>query len=175
MDTLRSLDGRPHAYEALFHLDAPVHPDAAGCRLFTGNAGAANLAIAARPDAGLGLRIVEGQENPVQGWLTKGIAAVRPAPVAVFQAKGDGETHLLYVLAPAPAGAPDPVVAVEPVEGNPLAARIRLRDGRALHVVFSGAGPADLKIGDLAGKCRALVAETKADGTPGRRFAAAGE
>lgn len=175
LDTLSAKDGREHAYDALFHLDAPVKADDAGLRLFTGNADAANLCIAARPDAGLSLKVIEGQEDPVQGWLpNRNISSVRPAPVAVFHAAGKGETQLLWVLAPAPPGAPDPIAAVEPVPGSPLAAKIRFKDGRVHQVLFSGSGPAELRAGDFAGRGRALLVETRADGTAGRRIAAGG-
>ena len=58
--------------------------------------------MAARPDSGLSQRVVEGQENPVQGWLPRGLSGVRPAPVGIFSARGT-DVNLLYVLAPAAA------------------------------------------------------------------------
>ena len=173
-DTLSAKDGKEHSYEALFHLDAPVKADAAGLRLFTGNEDAANLAIAARPASGLSLKIVEGQQDPLQGWLPdRGLKSAHPAPVAVFTATGGGDTHLLWVLAPARPGAPDPVAAIEPLGDNRLSARIRLRDGRAYEVAFSGGSPADLRVGAARGRGRALLVETRPDGQPGRTIVAA--
>jgi len=173
LDSLAAKDGKGHTYDALFHFDAAVTPDAAGLKVFSANADAPNLAIAARPDPGLSLSIIEGQQDPVQGWLpASGISAVRPAPVAIFTQKG-ADTHMLYVIAPARAGKQNPVAAVEPVAGNPLAAHIRLTDGRVFDVAFAADGPADLSIAGASGKGRALVVEKLADGQPGRKLTVA--
>lgn len=170
LDSLRASDGQSHKYDALFHFDAPVTPDPAGLRVFSAIPDAPNLALAARPDAGMTLAIIEGQQDPVQGWLpASGVSAVRPAPVAVFTQKG-ADTQMLYVLAPARAGKENPIAAVEAVAGNPLAAHIRLTDGRAFDVVFAADGPADLSIAGASGKGRALVVEKLADGQPGRKL-----
>lgn len=143
MDRLTSLDGQEHTYEALFHFDCPVKADA--LRVLTQNEGEANLTVMPRPDAGLSVQIVEGQEDPVQGWLTKGISAVRPAPVAIYKARGK-TVSLMYVLAPIPAGAADPVSDVEPLAGDPAAARILFRDGRVYEVRFSPGKPATYRL-----------------------------
>jgi hypothetical protein len=143
LDTLTAKDGREHAYDALFHFDGKVKAD--GLRLVTQNAGEANITVAARPDPGLSLKIVEGQEDPVQGWLPNGLSGVRPAPVGIFTTRG-GTTHLLYVLAPAPKGKPDPVRAVEPLINDPAAARIRFADGRICEVRFRAGKPAEWKV-----------------------------
>jgi len=115
-----------------------------GLRAVTQNADAANLTVAARPDAGLSLRVVEGQEDPVQGWLPRGLSGVRPAPVGIFSARGV-EVNLFYVLAPAPRGAPDPVKSVEAVPGDPRAARVSIAGGRVYEVRF-GKGSAEARL-----------------------------
>lgn len=139
LDKLTAVDGNEHTYEALFHFDCPVKPD--GLRVVTRNPREANLTLLARPDPGLSVKIVEGQEEPVQGWLTKGISAVRPAPVAIYRAQGK-TAHILYVMAPAPAGAGDPVRAIEPLGADPAAARILFNDGRSFDVRFNPGKPA---------------------------------
>jgi hypothetical protein len=103
--------------------------------------GEANLTVLPRPDAGLSLEIVEGWQDPVQGWLTKGISSVRPAPVAIYHARGE-TTYLIYVIAPTPAGSKDPVRAVEPLGGDPAAARIVFNDARTYEVRFTPGKPA---------------------------------
>ncbi|MCU1236070.1 MAG: Heparinase family protein [Candidatus Solibacter sp.] len=133
LDTLQAKDGKPHTYDALFHFDAKVKAE--GVRAVTQNLGEANLTVAARPDPGVTLRIVEGQEDPPQGWLPRGLSAVRPAPVGILTAKGV-DAKLLYVLAPAKSGAADPVKSVEAIEGDPRAARIIFNDGRTYEVHF---------------------------------------
>jgi hypothetical protein len=142
LDRLTAIDGEEHTYEPLFHFDCPVKSD--GLRVLTQNAGEANLTVLARADAGLSVSIVEGRQDPVQGWLTNGISAVRPAPVAVYQARGT-TMHLLYAMAPAPAGAADPLLAVEPLGADPAAARIVFRDGRKYDVRFRLGKPAEWK------------------------------
>ncbi len=134
LDTLHSLDGKPHTYDSLFHFDAAVKTE--GLRAITQNEGAANLTVAARPDPGLALRVVEGQEDPVQGWLPRGMSGVRPAPVGIFTTRA-ADTTLLYVLAPARPGAPDPVKSIEPLGTDPRAARITFTDGRVYEVRFT--------------------------------------
>lgn len=173
LDSFVAKDGKVHTYDALFHFDAAITPDAAGLKVFSANANAPNLAVAARRDPGLSLAIIEGQQEPVQGWLpTSSINAVRPAPVAIFTQKG-ADMRMLYVMAPARAGQENPIAAVEPVEGNPLAAHIRLTDGRLLDVVFSAEGPADLSVAGGSGRGRALVVERPAEGRTGRTLVVA--
>ncbi len=69
-DDLEPLDGKPHTYEALFHLNAPGAA-AAGLRVDTKNPDGPNLAVyGIGPDA---VRIVKGQTKPeVQGWISLG-------------------------------------------------------------------------------------------------------
>jgi len=80
-------------------------------------------------------KIVEGQQDPVQGWLPSAISSVHPAPVGIYSAKG-ATTHILYVLAPSPKGAPGAIKSVEPLGGDSCAARITLAGGRVYEVRF---------------------------------------
>jgi hypothetical protein len=143
LDRLTAVDGNEHNYEPLFHFDCPIKTD--GLRLVTQNRGEPNLTVLARAEEGLSVNIVEGQQEPVQGWLTKGISAVRPAPVAIYRTRGK-TVNLLYVMAPAPARASDPVRSVEPLGGDPSAARIVFRDGRTYEVRFALGKPAQWKL-----------------------------
>ena len=77
----------------------------------------------------------------MQGWLTKTISSVRPAPVAVYQARGKTIT-LMYVMAPSRAGAGDLVQALEAVPGDPMAGRVSMKDGRTYEVRFQPGKPA---------------------------------
>ena len=70
---------------------------------------------------------------------------MRPAPVAIYRARGK-TTHLLYAMAPAPPGAEDPLLAVEPLGNDPAAARIVLRDGKKYEVRFTPGKPALWKL-----------------------------
>jgi hypothetical protein len=65
------------------------------------------------------------------------MSAVRPAPVAIFTARGNRQ-EMLYVLAPGPKGAPDPLESVAALGGDPRAARVKFADGRIYEVRFAG-------------------------------------
>lgn len=142
LDTLRANDGREHTYDTLFHFDCEA--TASGLRMVTQNPGGPNLTVAARPDPGLSLKIIEGQQNPIQGWLPAGGNRVRPAPVGIYSAHG-GTTRMLYVLVPAPKGVPDPLKLVDPLDGDSNAARIIFVDGRTYEVRFRSGRPAEWK------------------------------
>jgi hypothetical protein len=143
LDRLTAVDGAEHTYQPMFHFDCPVKAD--GVRLLTRNSGEPNLTILPRTEPGLSVSIVEGQEEPVQGWLTSGgISAVRPAPVGMYKVQGK-TVHLIYAMVPAPAGAPDPLVSVEPLGKDPAAALIVLRDGSRYEVRFTPGRPATWK------------------------------
>jgi hypothetical protein len=133
LDTLTSHDGKQHSYDSLFHFDSEVKAE--GLRVGTHDADEPNLTVAARPDPGLSLKIVEGQPDPVQGWLPAGISSVRRAPVGIYNVKA-ATTHILYVLAPSKKGSPDALKSVEPLGNDPTAARITLTDGRVYEVRF---------------------------------------
>ena len=142
LDTLSAKDGKEHTYDGLFHFDSKVKSD--GLRVVTQNPDEPNMTLAARPDPRLSLKIVEGQEGPVQGWLTKGISSVRPAPVGVYTARARN-MQMLYVLAPAPKSAADPLQSVEPLDNDPAAARITFTNGRVFEVRFQPGKPAQWK------------------------------
>jgi hypothetical protein len=109
IDRLESLDGKPHRYEALFHLDAP---DASidGMTVTTRTEGP-NLAI--RAFGADGVSIVKGQKEPVvQGWLpdsSQGYGGIRPIPTAVFTKETPGAATAIYVLCPSRGPAACPV------------------------------------------------------------------
>lgn len=159
-DTLSSKDGKPHRYESLFHFDSAVQADITARRVTTTGKDTPNLAIVARPDANLKLQIIEGQQEPVQGWLPNAnISSVHPAPVAVFTSEGAGDTHQIYVLSPTRIGEANALLKVETVPGNSLAARLFWRDGRVQEVVFSEGTP---------GKNHAMLTEKLPDGKAGK-------
>jgi hypothetical protein len=135
-DTLESLDGRPHSYEALWHLDVnSVDVDAEKGIIETRDAGA-NLRIVpllvgagprARPENGQPrgvaptARLVKGQETPtVQGWMPSGhgIRGVRPIPTIVYEYRSAEPATCLTVFQPLRDGKEDRVVRVSPAAGK---------------------------------------------------------
>jgi hypothetical protein len=125
-DELVPRDGKPHTYDALFHLDAPeAAPD--GLQVATQNPGP-NLTIQA---FGLdSVQIVKGQTNPVvQGWLPEragGYGGIKPIPTAIYQKSAPGQTLLLFALYPTSGPASCPVADVGFASDQ---LTVRLRDG----------------------------------------------
>jgi len=120
-DTLESLDGKPHLYEALWHLDAnTVDVDTEKGTVETRDAGA-NLRIVPFCDKGLKVRVVKGQETPtVQGWmpLGHGIRGVRPIPTVVYECQSAEPATCLTVFQPLRDGTEDRVTRVSSMAGK---------------------------------------------------------
>ena len=125
-DQLEPQDGKPHTYEALFHLDAD---DATvdGLRVATANSGPNLTVLAFGADS---VKIVKGQKEPVvQGWLpahSGGYGGIRPIPTAIYRKESQGPVTLLYALCPTAKAAACPVKAAE-LSGDRLT--VRLADG----------------------------------------------
>jgi hypothetical protein len=102
-DTLEPLDGRPHSYEALWHLEVnAVDVDARTGIVETRDPGV-NLRIVPCCTGELQTRIVKGQETPtVQGWmpLGHGIRGVRPIPTVVHACRSAAPVTLVTVFQP---------------------------------------------------------------------------
>lgn len=114
-DTLISLDGNPHLYEALWHLDVnAVDVDAEKGIVETREEGT-NLRIVPFCDKDLKTRVVKGQETPtVQGWmpLGHGIRGVRPIPTIVHECQSVQPVTLVTVFQPLRDAKEDRVVRV---------------------------------------------------------------
>jgi len=100
-DRLESLDGRPHSYEALYHLDAgQLNVDSERGIVETRDPGRPNLRIVPYCDRTLKTQLVKGQEDPVvQGWmpLGHGVRGVRPIPTVVYECRS--ERPVTFVMA----------------------------------------------------------------------------
>jgi len=120
-DTLESLDGKPHSYEALWHLDVnAVKVDEEEGIVETHDAGA-NLRIVPFCDKGLKPRMVKGQETPaVQGWmpLGHGIRGVRPIPTIVYGCQLADRATLLTVFQPLRDGTEDRAAHISSTAGK---------------------------------------------------------
>lgn len=117
VDSLEPTDGKPHAYDTMFHLNADaIDLDAATGRVVTRNKEGSNLAIVPLPAAGQIVTDQAGQEQPyVQGWVKQGAYGVRPIPTPVYRREAAGRVVAAYVLYPMRAGETLPVTAVRPV------------------------------------------------------------
>jgi hypothetical protein len=104
VDRLTSRD--PHVYEQVFHLDPGLEPTAAGLAITTARAtDGATVRIVPVLDAGLGLNLRRGQENPPQGWVCVGSNQRVPGSVATYRTTAT-DTVLAVVIVPEPAGRP---------------------------------------------------------------------
>jgi hypothetical protein len=134
-DTLESLDGKPHSYEALFHLDAKeVEVDKERGVVETRDPDAANIRIVPLSGEGLTTSIVRGQETPVvQGWLPlgHGIRGVRPIPTVIYKRFSADTVRFLTLLQPLRNGSEDRVSSV--VERD-KGIRIVFASGKAINV-----------------------------------------
>lgn len=130
LDVLTPEDEKAHLYEALFHLDAEGAEVLDGGAVRTTNEGSANLWILPLPVEGLSVRIVKGEEDPVQGWANH---PWRPVPTAIYSVKGEGTRKMLFVLFPLPPGRDEPPVKyVKPLtveSGKGMAAEFVLSCG----------------------------------------------
>jgi hypothetical protein len=119
-DTLESLDGNPHLYQALFHLDAEnVNIDKESGTVETQDSGIANIRIVPLTDRDLKTDIIRGQETPiVQGWMPHGhgIRGVKPIPTVVYERRSAKPAYFLTVLQPLRDGREDRVLAVSEVD-----------------------------------------------------------
>lgn len=118
VDHLESLDGKPHTYEALFHLDASnatvngttVSTEGSGPQLSIRSFGVDEASI------------VKGQTNPVvQGWLpdsSLGYGGIRPIPTAIFKKTGGGKVTMIHILNPSPGPASHPVSSATVADGK---------------------------------------------------------
>jgi hypothetical protein len=135
-DALESLDGKPHLYEALWHLDVnAVDVDAEKGIAETREQGA-NVRIVPFCDKGLKARMVKGQETPtVQGWmpLRHGIRGVRPIPTVVYECQSAEPVTLLTVFQPLRDGKEDRVVSVSHAAGN---AHITYASGKTIETML---------------------------------------
>ena len=121
-DTLEPLDGKPHSYQVLFHLDGEnVDLDRERGIAETQNPGTANIRIVPQSDGGVKTGIIRGQESPVvQGWLPRGhgIRGVRPIPTAVYERRSAKPVRFLTVLQPLRDGGEDRVSTVSEIGGT---------------------------------------------------------
>jgi len=136
-DTLEPLDGKPHSYRSLFHLDAEdVHVDSKLGIVETQDPKTANLRIVPLPGKELKTDIVRGQETPVvQGWLPRGhgIRGVRPIPTVTYERRSARPVRFLSVLQPLREPNEDRVSEVAELDSR---IEVTYSSGKTLHVTL---------------------------------------
>ena len=121
-DTLEPLDGQPHSYQALFHLDAgKVDLNKESGAVETQDSDTANIRIIPSTNGEMKTEIIRGQETPVvQGWMPRGhgIRGVRPIPTVVYERRSAKPVYFLTILQPLRDGREDRVTSVSEIDGK---------------------------------------------------------
>lgn len=97
------LDGAgSHIAEFLWHF-APMRVERDGLRVRSNRGAVGNLEIVPLLGGDLGLRILCGEQDPVQGWVAEGVNDV-PAPCAIYQQTAPLPIRQVWALVPYPTG-----------------------------------------------------------------------
>ena len=134
-DTLESLDGKPHSYQALFHLDSEnVNVDKESGTVETRDPKTVNIRIIPMAEGDFKTDIIRGQETPVvQGWMPRGhgIRGVRPIPTIIYEHYSAKPVDFLTVLQPLRDGHEDRVTSVSELEDRVI---IQYSNGKFFNV-----------------------------------------
>lgn len=95
-----------HCFSLCFHLGPGLEPvlDSTTGTLCTTNGSMASLAIVPLAMAGMEARIVQGQTDPIQGWVSFFSGEKQEAPVLCYRYRGAVPVQLCTLLYPAPPG-----------------------------------------------------------------------
>jgi len=170
-DTVVPEDDNEHSYESIFHLNS----EAAGVDDLTVNTrdDAANLHVIAAPVPALGLKLVEGQEEPeLQGWTMKNFHHLRPLPTAIYEWKSTGPTRVTYIFYPMPAGETSPVQEIKLLsvtneqghKANATALEIRFADGSRHVYCYADAAAGVCRFGEFSTDGRCALVKLDAQG-----------
>lgn len=132
IDRMLGAGGQTHTYSNLFHLDAQeALVDQASLTVTSIQPNAANITLVPLAMDGLSLRIVKGQEDPVQGWIPR--QNHRAIPTAVYEKTGPAPELFVTLLYPHPT-AERPAVRAELIADTNrwLAARVVTSGGEDL-------------------------------------------
>jgi Heparinase II/III N-terminus/Heparinase II/III-like protein len=154
---------RPRFIEPLWHF----HPD---CRVILEG----DSATSVDPDLGnlriipcsmhsWSVRLVQGQEDPVQGWWSGTYNQKAPSPTVIYAAEIQQSVIFAWVLLPAQGRVPNPVVHLRPTPEGAIALSIQTAEQTEdiIAVRLSGIAPIDLGNGfSLDGECAILQADT---------------
>jgi hypothetical protein len=175
-DQLKTLDGRRHRYDSLFHLNAPsASVDETTKMVLTQDSEGSNLAIIPPRGDDLRVEIVSGQEEPVvQGWIPTEGYEVKPIPTAILTKEGIGLTQFIYILYPIPKGGKCPIKSVERIEvqGKPKGAQgIKITfDNGVVHYFIQAESKGQFNFAEYSTRGEVTFLEVKPNGQVGRRM-----
>ncbi|MGB7415581.1 MAG: hypothetical protein WA902_15345, partial [Thermosynechococcaceae cyanobacterium] len=105
------------------------------------------------------VRLVQGQEDPVQGWWSGTYNQKRPSPTAVYAAEIQKSAIFAWILLPAQGRVPTPIVELRPAAAGAISLCIHSPDQTEdiIAVRLSGTSTIDLGQGlTLDGDCAIL-------------------
>jgi len=124
-----------HTVESLFHfVPGSVKLDPEELTAVTDNRDEANLLIAAAAKEGLSATVVEGQEEPVQGWSALAPGEPQPSPTVIYRIERPLPLTLAYMLVPYQ-GSRRPALSISQ-EDVPGEVKLTVRSGEALEDVL---------------------------------------
>jgi hypothetical protein len=152
----RIITDQPRQIEALWHF----HPDCTvvsdGQSVGSIDPGIGNLKIVPVSNLSWNVQIVQGQENPVQGWWSREYNHKVPNPTAVYATTIEASTTFAWILAPALGIVPDLNVTLLPSPEGSIFLSVEISGQPAEKIAVRMAGTNPLKLDEelkLEGKC----------------------
>ena len=164
IDVLSPTDGKPHAYDAPFHLDVESAETDPATLVTVGLSGEAGLAIIPLWRDGMSAQTVKGQTEPVvQGWMPTGRHnELRPIPTPIYHVEAAGERVMAYALVPFRGECP--LLTVEPVPTTEGALAVALRwPDASLHYVAHNPRRLPLTLGPVETRSALAVVVARGD------------
>ncbi len=159
----RILGEGEHTYSDLFHLDADeAAADKDTLVVSTQQEGEANLTLIPVATEGLSLRMVKGQEDPVQGWIPR--EHHRAIPTAIYEKTG-APTQLFVTVV-----LPHPGLEVPEFSAELLAATDEMVGLKSVTadsedtILYAFDGPASMQAGGVTAQARLAVVRASAGG-----------
>ncbi len=163
IDRMLGDGGEPHLYSNLFHFDADeAIVDDATMTVTSAQADSPNLTLVPLATDGLSLRMVKGQEDPVQGWIPR--QKHRPVPTAIYEKTGAAPELFVTVMLPHPT--PDvPQLQAELVadDGSMIGVRVTTEDGEDV-ILYAFDGPVDMQAAGVSANAQLVVVRRSAAG-----------
>lgn len=159
----RVLGEGEHTCSNLFHLDADeASADQETLVVSTREADRANVTLVPLATDGLTLRMVKGQENPVQGWIPR--ENHRAIPTAIYEKTGT-PTHLFVTVLMPHSGLQVPAFSGELLTTTEEMIAVRFDiQGSEDFVLYAFDAPASMQTAGITANARLAVVRRTADG-----------
>jgi hypothetical protein len=163
IDRLLGDGGEAHTYSNLFHFDADeATADDQTLVVSSADAGRANLTLVPLATDGLTLRMVKGQENPVQGWIPR--ENHRAIPTAIYEKTGPTPELFVTLMMPHPTEEVPEFTAELIADTSEMVAISVRTDGGEDIILYSFDGPMAMEAGGVAANAQLVVVRRPAEG-----------